>query len=85
MLSRDAEIDSKPQLEILADDVRCSHGTTIGQLEEGRALLPALTGLKKAVARKLLVHGFAGEVLDGIAIEHLKNDLAAQVFSELEE
>ena len=85
MLSRDAEIDSKPQLEILADDVRCSHGTTIGQLEEDELFYLRSRGLKKAVARKLLVHGFAGEVLDGIAIEDLKNDLAAQVFSELEE
>ena len=85
MLSRDAEIDSKPQLEILADDVRCSHGTTIGQLEDDELFYLRSRGLKKAVARKLLVHGFAGEVLDGIAIEHLKNDLAAQVFSELEE
>ena len=85
ILSPDAEIDSKPQLEILADDVRCSHGTTIGQLEEDELFYLRSRGLNGTLARKLLVHGFAGEILDGIAIEDLKNDLTAQVFSELEE
>ena len=84
MLSPEAEIDSKPQLEILADDVRCSHGTTIGQLEEDELFYLRSRGLNKAMARKLLVHGFAGEVLDGIDIEDLKNALTAQVFSELD-
>ncbi len=84
MLSRDAEIDSKPQLEILADDVRCSHGTTIGQLEENELFYLRSRGLSKTLARKLLVHGFADEVLDGIDIENLRNALTAQVFSELE-
>ncbi len=84
ILSRDAEIDSKPQLEILADDVRCSHGTTIGQLEEDELFYLRSRGLDQAAARKLLVHGFASEILDGIAIELLKDGLTAQVFSELE-
>ena len=84
MLSRDAEIDSKPQLEILADDVRCSHGTTIGQLEDDQLFYLRSRGLNQAVARKLLVHGFASEILDGVAIEPLKDGLTAQVFSELE-
>ncbi len=84
MLSRDAEIDSKPQLEILADDVRCSHGTTIGQLEEDELFYLRSRGLNQAVARQLLVHGFASEILDGIAIELLKDGLAAQVLSELD-
>ncbi len=83
MLSRDAEIDSKPQLEILADDVRCSHGTTIGQLEEDELFYLRSRGLDPAVARQLLVHGFASEILDGIAIEPLRDRLAAQVLSEL--
>ena len=83
MLSRDAEIDSKPQLEILADDVRCSHGTTIGQLEENELFYLRSRGLNQALARKLLVHGFAGEILDGIGIEPLRDGLTSQVFSEL--
>lgn len=83
MLSGDAEIDSKPQLEILADDVRCSHGTTIGQLEEAELFYLRSRGLDQALARQLLVHGFAGEVLDGIAIEPLRERLAGRLFSEL--
>ncbi len=83
MLSRDAEIDSKPQLEILADDVRCSHGTTIGQLEENELFYLRSRGLNQALARKLLVRGFAGEILDGIDIEPLRDGLTSQVFSEL--
>ncbi|MCY4443036.1 MAG: Fe-S cluster assembly protein SufD [Deltaproteobacteria bacterium] len=83
MLSPDAEIDSKPQLEILADDVRCSHGTTIGQLEENELFYLRSRGLNQALARKLLVHGFAGEILDGIDIEPLRDGLTSQVFSEL--
>ena len=83
MLSSDAEIDSKPQLEILADDVRCSHGTTIGQLEEDELFYLRSRGLNRKLARKLLVHGFAGEILDGIAIEPLREQLASRVFAEL--
>ena len=83
MLSPDAEIDSKPQLEILADDVRCSHGTTIGQLEDDELFYLRSRGLNETMARKLLVHGFAGEILDGIAIEPLREGLTSQVFSEL--
>lgn len=83
MLSRDAEIDSKPQLEILADDVRCAHGTTIGQLEEDEMFYLRSRGLDAAVARKLLVHGFASEILDGVAIEPLRDGLTNRVLSEL--
>ncbi|MCY4489202.1 MAG: Fe-S cluster assembly protein SufD [Deltaproteobacteria bacterium] len=83
MLSRDAEIDSKPQLEILADDVRCAHGTTIGQLEEDEMFYLRSRGLNAAVARKLLVHGFASEILDGVAIEPLRDGLTSRVLAEL--
>lgn len=83
MLSRDAEIDSKPQLEILADDVRCAHGTTIGQLEEDEMFYLRSRGLDAALARKLLVHGFASEILDGIAIEALRDGLTSRVLAEL--
>lgn len=83
MLSRDAEIDSKPQLEILADDVRCAHGTTIGQLEEDEMFYLRSRGLDAALARKLLVHGFASEILDGVAIEPLRDGLTSRILSEL--
>ncbi len=83
ILSRDAEIDSKPQLEILADDVRCAHGTTIGQLEEDELFYLRSRGLDAALARKLLVHGFASEILDGVAIEPLRDGLTSRVLAEL--
>ena len=83
MLSRDAEIDSKPQLEILADDVRCAHGTTIGQLEEDEMFYLRSRGLDRAVARRLLVRGFAGEILDGVAIEPLRDGLTSRLLSDL--
>ena len=83
MLSRDAEIDSKPQLEILADDVRCAHGTTIGQLEEDEMFYLRSRGLDRTVARRLLVRGFAGEILDGVAIEPLRDGLTSRLLAEL--
>lgn len=83
ILSRDAEIDSKPQLEILADDVRCAHGTTIGQLEEDELFYLRSRGLDATLARKLLVHGFASEILDGVAIEPLRDGLTSRVLAEL--
>ncbi len=83
LLSRDAEVDSKPQLEILADDVRCSHGTTIGQLEADELFYLRSRGLNEMRARELLVQGFASEVLDVVAIEPLRAGIADRVFSDL--
>ncbi|MGD8310830.1 MAG: Fe-S cluster assembly protein SufD, partial [Chromatiales bacterium] len=64
MLSRNAEIDTKPQLEIFADDVQCSHGTTVGQLDSEAMFYMRSRGLSEAVARKMLSLGFAGAILD---------------------
>jgi len=64
MLSREAEVDTKPQLEIHADDVRCSHGTTVGQLDEQMLFYLRSRGIGADEARRMLCLGFAGEVLD---------------------
>jgi Fe-S cluster assembly protein SufD len=64
LLSDDAQIDTKPQLEIHADDVRCTHGATIGQIEEGALFYLRSRGLTEAEARQLLLQAFAGECLD---------------------
>lgn len=82
MLSKDAEVDSKPQLEILADDVRCSHGTTIGQLEEEPLFYLRSRGLGAAAARQLLIHGFAGEILDSVRIEGLRTHLQGMILED---
>ena len=63
LLGEGAEIDAKPQLEIWADDVKCSHGATIGRLDEDALFYLRSRGIAQAAARDLLVQGFASEVL----------------------
>ena len=64
LLSDDARIDTKPQLEIRADDVKCTHGATIGQIEEEQLFYLRSRGLDEPAARSLLLSAFAGECLD---------------------
>lgn len=63
LLSDDAQIDTKPQLEIYADDVKCTHGATIGQIEENSLFYLRSRGLDEASAREMLLLAFAGECL----------------------
>ena len=72
VLSRDAEIDTKPQLEIHADDVRCSHGTTVGRLDPQQLFYLRSRGIDTLTARNMLCLGFAGEVLDTIDVPVLR-------------
>ena len=64
LLSDDARIDTKPQLEIYADDVKCTHGATIGQIEEEQLFYLRSRGIAEISARNLLLYAFAGECLD---------------------
>ena len=64
MLSRSAEVDTKPQLEIYADDVKCSHGTTVGELDHNMLFYLRSRGIPSARARQMLCQGFAEEILD---------------------
>jgi Fe-S cluster assembly protein SufD len=64
LLSDHAQIDTKPQLEIYADDVKCTHGATIGQIDEGALFYLRSRGIDEAAARKLLLMAFADECLD---------------------
>ncbi len=73
MLSDNAVINTNPQLEIYADDVRCGHGSTVGQLEEEALFYLRTRGLTVPDAQRLLMDGFAGEVLDLIADPALRN------------
>ncbi|MCW8934480.1 MAG: Fe-S cluster assembly protein SufD [Gammaproteobacteria bacterium] len=75
MLSRQAEIDSKPQLEIYADDVKCSHGTSIGQLEPEQIFYLRSRGISEQVAKKMLCLGFAGEIINHINIKCIQEAL----------
>jgi len=72
LLSDDGTINTKPQLEIYADDVKCSHGTSTGKLDEDKIFYLRARGLSEASAKKLLMHAFASEVVDFVTIEELK-------------
>jgi Fe-S cluster assembly protein SufD len=75
MLSEDAEFDSKPELEILADDVVCGHGSTAAQLDDDMLFYLRSRGIPLAEARALLIESFVGEAFDGIADEALREAL----------
>jgi Fe-S cluster assembly protein SufD len=67
LLSDEAQIDTKPQLEIYADDVKCTHGATIGQIEENALFYLRSRGIEESAARQMLLHAFASECLDRMA------------------
>jgi Fe-S cluster assembly protein SufD len=66
LLTDDAQVNTKPQLEIFADDVKCTHGAAIGQLDEDAMFYLRARGVDENAARIMLIHAFAGQVLDGI-------------------
>lgn len=73
LLSDDAQVDTKPQLEIFADDVKCTHGAAVGQLDEDALFYLRARGLAEAEARHMLIEAFAGEILDGVAVEAVRD------------
>ena len=79
LLSRNAEVDTKPQLEIYADDVKCSHGTTVGQLEPEQLFYLRSRGIEPTTAMKMLCLGFAGEILDSIDLPPVREHAEQQV------
>lgn len=83
LLSTDARVDTKPQLEIYNDDVKCSHGATVGQLEDEEVFYLLSRGLSPDLARNLLTYGFAEEVINKIEIESIKRQLDEYVLSSL--
>jgi Fe-S cluster assembly protein SufD len=80
LLSNDATIDTKPQLEIFADDVRCTHGATIGQLDQESIFYLRARGIGLETARKMLLHAFANEIVHRISIESVRQKLDAELF-----
>ena len=75
LLSDDATIDTKPQLEIFADDVKCTHGATVGQLDEDQVFYLRARGIDLQTARDILTFAFAGDVVDRIRIPALRATL----------
>ena len=66
---------AQPQLEIYADDVKCSHGSTVGQLDENALFYMQQRGIPKEEARHLLMYAFAGEVIENIKLDALRDRL----------
>jgi Fe-S cluster assembly protein SufD len=83
LLSDEATINTKPQLEIFADDVKCTHGATVGQLDEDAVFYLRARGLTYLEARDMLIHAFAGDILDRVKIEPLRKALEAELYTQL--
>ncbi|WP_354635181.1 Fe-S cluster assembly protein SufD [Planktothricoides raciborskii] len=76
ILSRKGRVDTKPQLEIIADDVKCTHGATVSQLEAEEMFYLQSRGLDPVTSRNLLIDGFAGEILEKLPVPSLANRLS---------
>lgn len=85
LLSERARADSQPQLEIYADDVKCTHGATLGPIDERQLFYLQSRGLSLAEARRLLTYGFAGEIIDAIGWEDLQSAVEGLVNRRLAE
>ncbi|MCH8567547.1 MAG: Fe-S cluster assembly protein SufD [Balneolales bacterium] len=79
LLSKDANVFTKPQLEIFADDVKCSHGATIGQLSDEEVFYMQSRGITKSEAIQLLTYGYALEVIENIPVPSLREQLSYNV------
>jgi Fe-S cluster assembly protein SufD len=79
LLSSEALMDSNPQLEIYADDVKCTHGSTTGQVDEEAVFYLRSRGVDRASARSLLVYAFAGDIIDRVKVEPLRRRLDAEL------
>ena len=75
LLSDDATINTKPQLEIFADDVKCTHGATVGQLAEDQLFYLKARGIGETHARAILIHAFASDIVERIQVEPLRDYL----------
>jgi Fe-S cluster assembly protein SufD len=84
LLSDDATADTKPQLEIYADDVKCTHGATVGQLNDESIFYLRSRGLDTETARRMLIHAFAGEIIERIRYEPAREELDKLVWERLE-
>ena len=81
LLSEGAHVDTKPQLEIFADDVKCTHGATVGRLDPTATFYLKSRGVGEATARKLLTYAFAAEVLEELSVDVVREALEAQAFA----
>lgn len=83
LLSPQARIDTKPQLEIYADDVKCAHGAAVGQLDQDQLFYLEARGISPALGKSVLTYGFAEEVIGKIGIESIRTQLDQAVMKQL--
>ncbi|PYS76122.1 MAG: hypothetical protein DMF66_16450 [Acidobacteria bacterium] len=83
LLSSEARVDTKPQLEIFNDDVKCSHGATVGQLEEEELFYLLSRGLHRDLARNLLTYGFAEEIVEKFKFDSIRAQLDEAILNRL--
>ncbi len=83
LLSEEALVDTKPQLEIYADDVKCTHGATIGQLDDDALFYLRSRGLQEGDARSLLIHAFATDLLERIPLKPVRTGLECLLMTRL--
>ena len=82
LLNARARIDTKPQLEIFADDVKCAHGATVGQIDHEELFYLKSRGLSGTMARNLLTYAFGAEIIDRIPVPSLKHRLERTVLEQ---
>ena len=82
LLSKTAQVDTKPQLEIFADDVKCAHGATVGQLDQEEIFYLESRGLSGVAARNLLTYAFGAEIISHIPVTSLKQQLEQAVLNQ---
>ena len=85
VLSDESVINTKPELQILADDVRCTHGATIGQLDEEAMFYLRSRGINRQDARSILIYAFAKDILDRVKVAPLRESLERTLFEKLNE
>ncbi|MBU6398776.1 MAG: Fe-S cluster assembly protein SufD [Verrucomicrobia bacterium] len=85
LLSDSATIDTKPQLEIYADDVKCTHGATVGQLNDEAIFYLRARGVGRETARRMLIHAFAGEIIERVRCEPVRQELDGLIWERLEQ
>jgi len=85
LLSADARSDSQPQLEIYADDVKCTHGATLGPIDDRSMFYLQSRGLDPEAARNLLTYGFGAEILNSVSVDALRAHLDDVIHAQLED
>jgi Fe-S cluster assembly protein SufD len=83
LLSKEALVNSNPQLEIFADDVKCTHGSTVGQLDDDAIFYLRSRGIGKEAARSLLTYAFASDIVNRIKIDPVRRELEEFLFTRL--